>query len=110
MANRCATGSAGPLGLGIGLAYVGERIDTDFDAFPAERVTLGDYVLGSLNLAYRITPAVEAYARLENAFDADYQVVVGYNPPRSEEHTFELLSLMLISYAAFFLDNKTLHR
>src|SRR3546814_300462 len=78
-ANLFATGSAGPFDLGIGLAYVGERIDTDFDAFPAERVTLGDYVLGSPNLAYRLTPAVAAYPPLANAFDADYQDVAGYN-------------------------------
>jgi vitamin B12 transporter len=51
----------------------------DFDSFPAQRVTLDDYVLGSLKLGYRITSAVEAYARVENAFDAEYQDVVGYN-------------------------------
>lgn len=80
-ANLFATGFVGPFEIGASLAYVGERMDTDFDVFPAKRVTLADYVLASLNLGYRITPALEAYARVENAFDADYQDVVGYNTP-----------------------------
>jgi vitamin B12 transporter len=80
-ANLFATGSLGAFDVGATLAYVGERTDTDFDVFPAETVTLGDYVLASLNVAYRIAPAIEAYARVENALDADYQDVVGYNTP-----------------------------
>lgn len=80
-ANLVVDGSLGPVTLGGSLAYVGKRIDTDFDLFPAERVTLDDYVLASLRVGYRITPQVEAYARMENAFDADYQDVVGYNTP-----------------------------
>ena len=77
--NLIAAGSFGKFSLGGSLAYVGKRKDTDFDLFPAQVVTLDDYLLGSLRLGYRITPAVEAYARVENAFDADYQDVVGYN-------------------------------
>lgn len=80
-ANLIVDGSLGPVTLGGSLAYVGKRIDTDFDLFPAERVKLDDYVLASLKLGYLITPGVEAYARMENAFDADYQDVVGYNTP-----------------------------
>lgn len=71
----------GPVTLGASLAYVGGRADRDFDLFPAPRVTLGDYVLASARLAYRITDAVEAYARVENGFGADYQDVIGYNTP-----------------------------
>ena len=70
-----------PLGavqIGASLAYVGARIDTDFDAFPARRVRLGDYWLGSLNLAWRLGNRIELYSRMENAFAADYQDVVGY--------------------------------
>ena len=80
-ANIIATGSIGAFELGASLAYVGERQDTDFDVFPAEKVALGDYGLASLNVAYQVTPALQAYARVENAFDADYQDVVGYNTP-----------------------------
>lgn len=80
-ANLIATGSIGAIDLGASLAYVGKRKDTDFDVFPARTVTLDDYVLASLDLGYRITGAIEAYARVENAFGADYQDVVGYNTP-----------------------------
>jgi len=69
---------AGRFGWGATLAYVGKRGDTDFDAFPSRPVTLDDYVLASLRLAWRITPGMEAYVRAENLFDARYQDVVGY--------------------------------
>lgn len=80
-ANLIVDGSVGPVAVGASLAYVGKRTDTDFDLFPAQRVTLDDYVLASLKVGYRLTRAVEAYARMENVFDADYQDVVGYNTP-----------------------------
>lgn len=80
-ANAMLTGSSGRFDWGTSLAYVGKRFDTDFDLFPAERVTLGDYALASAKLSYRLSPMVEAYARVENAFDARYQDVVGYNTP-----------------------------
>jgi vitamin B12 transporter len=77
-ANLIATGRWGPLQAGGSLAYVGTRRDTDFDFFPGRPVKLGDYLLGSLNLAYRLSPLLEVYARAENALGADYQDVVGY--------------------------------
>jgi len=80
-ANLVAHGRAGALRWGASLAYVGPRRDTDFDLFPAATVTLRAYVLASANFAYRLLPGLEAYARVENAFDADYQDVVGYNTP-----------------------------
>ena len=80
-ANLIAYGRAGPLRWGASLAYVGPRRDLDFDLFPAAAVTLGDYVLASANLAYRLMPGLEAYARVENGFDARYQDVVGYHTP-----------------------------
>jgi vitamin B12 transporter len=81
-ANLIAGGEAGRLSWGASLAYVGERTDTDFDVFPAQVVTLDDYVLASLRVGWRITPALEACGRVENGFDADYQDVVGYNTQR----------------------------
>ena len=80
-ANLIADGAAGPFRWGATLAYVGKRRDTDFDLFPAQAVTLDDYVLASLKLGYQVARSLEAYARVENAFDADYQDVVGYNTP-----------------------------
>jgi len=79
--NLIGFGDIGRFRWGASLAYVGKRRDTDFDLFPAATVTLGDYVLASANLAYRVLPQLELFARAENAFDADYQDVVGYNTP-----------------------------
>jgi vitamin B12 transporter len=79
--NLTADGRAGRIGWGATLAYVGARGDTDFDSFPARAVTLGDYVLASARVAWRISPALELYARAENAFNARYQDVVGYRTP-----------------------------
>jgi len=74
-------GEAGPITWGASLAYVGERRDIDFDAFPARPVALGDYLLASIRLAWRISPTFEAYVRAENAFDARYQDAFGYRTP-----------------------------
>ena len=78
-ANLFADGELGPVRIGAALSYVGERRDTDFDVFPAQVVTLNDYVLASFKLGFDISRQLEAYARVENAFDADYQDVIGYN-------------------------------
>ncbi|HEX8654971.1 MAG TPA: TonB-dependent receptor [Allosphingosinicella sp.] len=76
-ANLIALGEAGRLSWSASLAYVGARTDDDFDFF--QTVRLHDYLLGSARLGWRLTGGLEAYARVENAFDADYQDVVGYN-------------------------------
>ncbi|HEX6377331.1 MAG TPA: TonB-dependent receptor [Allosphingosinicella sp.] len=74
-------GEAGRLTWGASITYVGERGDTDFDSFPARAVTLDAYLLAAFRLAWRLTPALEAYVRAENAFDARYQDVFGYRTP-----------------------------
>lgn len=80
-ANIAFDWESGPLTLGGYVAYVGKRRDVDFDLFPAPTVTLDDYALASLRIGYRLTDAIEAFGRVENGFDADYQDVVGYNTP-----------------------------
>jgi vitamin B12 transporter len=85
-ANLIAYGESDRFGWGASLAYVGSRTDTDFDLFPARMVRLGDYLLASLRVAYRILPRLEAYARVENAFGSDYQDVVGFNTPGQTIH------------------------
>lgn len=77
-ATASADWAAGPATIGIGLAYVGRRIDTDFDLFPAARVRLDDYLLASLRLGWQLLPGVEAFGRVENLGGARYQDVVGY--------------------------------
>jgi vitamin B12 transporter len=71
-------GTHGRFIYGAAIAYTGDRIDTNFDAFPAERVRLGAYWLASAQLAYRIIDQVEAHLRVANAFNDDYQDAVGY--------------------------------
>lgn len=78
-ANLAFDYSRGPLTMGGAISYVGKRRDTDFDIF--SDVTLDSYVLTSARVAYAITPALEAFARIENAFDEKYQDVVGYATP-----------------------------
>ena len=84
--NLYADWRSGPLTLGASLAYVGRRIDRDFDLFPAPVVTLDDYLLGGVRVAYRILPQLEAFARVENGFDAEYQDVFGYDLPGRSVH------------------------
>mgnify|MGYP003582561410 CR=1 FL=1 len=61
---------------GFGLSYTGARIDTDFDNFPAVDVRLKSYLLASLNLAYKLTDAVELYVRGANLFNDRYRDVL----------------------------------
>lgn len=73
-----ADGRFGRVSAGVSIAYVGSRIDNDFGSFPAPRVRLGDYVLGTARVAYRVAPTVELFARVSNLVDERYQDVVGY--------------------------------
>ena len=71
-------GEVGRLTWGATLAWIGARRDLDFDVFPARTVRLHPYALASAQIGWRVSKAVEAYARAENALDARYQDVVGY--------------------------------
>ncbi|HYW17264.1 MAG TPA: TonB-dependent receptor, partial [Allosphingosinicella sp.] len=71
--------TAGRLVIGASLSYVGKRGDSDFDPFPAVRVTLDYYVLANFRLAYRLSDRLELFGRVENAADSDYREVFGYN-------------------------------
>ena len=68
----------GRLTYGAAIAHTGDRIDENFDVFPAARVRLDAYRLASARIAYRVTDWLEAHVRVANAFDADYQDVFGY--------------------------------
>ena len=92
-ASIAAFGETGRIGWSASLAWVGGRTDLDFDLFPAERVLLGAYALASARVAYALTGGVEAYARVENGFDADYQDVVGYHTAGRTVHAGLRLAL-----------------
>jgi vitamin B12 transporter len=79
-----ADGQVGSLTYGVSLAYTGDRIDTDFDVFPARRVTLDNYWLAGARVAYDVRPGIQIFARSANALNARYQDAVGYRTePRS---------------------------
>ncbi len=66
---------------GASLLYVGRRKDFDFATFPATRVTLDDYLLLGLTASYRINERFEAFARVENALNQEYEEVLGFGVP-----------------------------
>lgn len=85
-ANLFADYVRGKWTLGGSIAYVGKRTDTDFDivdpvTFASPTVTLKSYALADARIAYAILPEVEAFARIENAFDENYRDAVGYATP-----------------------------
>lgn len=79
-------GAAGRLSYGAAIAYTGARIDSDFDLYPAPRVRLSPYWLASAQLAWRVAGPIEATVRVANAFDADYQDVIGYRTEGRSVH------------------------
>ena len=79
-------GQSGRLTYGAAIIYSGRRIDTNFDVFPSQRVRLDPYGLATGRIAYRVSQGLEAVLRVANAFDADYQDVVGYRTEGRSVH------------------------
>ena len=71
-------GNRDRLTYGAAIAYTGDRNDTNFDIFPAEKVQLDAYWLASARVAFQVTDELQAHVRVANAFDDDYQDAVGY--------------------------------
>ena len=72
--------------LGADLQYSGKRPDAYADpvTFAPVSTTLAAYSVLDLSLSYRVSPAVELRARLDNVSNEKYQTVFGYNQqPRS---------------------------
>lgn len=62
------------------LIYNGEMEDLEFiNATPQTRVVLDDYVVVNIGGSFEISERFEAYGRIENLFDADYEEIFGYN-------------------------------
>ena len=57
----------------------GRRDDTDINTYA--RTELASYTLARLALAWRATDWLRLTLRVENLFDADYELVDGYNTP-----------------------------
>jgi vitamin B12 transporter len=67
---------SGRFSSGGAIAYVGARRDIDFDSFTPVR--LRGYVIADSRVAFALTSALELFGRIANAFDTNYQDVVGY--------------------------------
>ena len=72
-----ADGLRGRLSYGLALAYAGARRDRR-DSFPYELVKLGSYWIASARIGWRVHDRIEVFGRVQNAFDPDYEDVVGY--------------------------------
>jgi len=67
----------GRLSYGLSLSYTGHHLDQR-DSFPFELVNLDSYWLATARVGWRVNKSLELFGRIHNAFDADYQDVVGY--------------------------------
>jgi len=56
-----------------------ERYDADINTFA--RTRLAAYTLGRLALSWRANDVLRLTLRVENLFDAEYELVDGYNTP-----------------------------
>ncbi|MDX2159475.1 MAG: TonB-dependent receptor [Hyphomicrobiaceae bacterium] len=64
----------------VAAAYNGRMHDLAFGlpTFETVRVVLDDYWLATIAARYKLTPGVEIFGRVENAFDARYQEIYGF--------------------------------
>jgi vitamin B12 transporter len=74
-----AARSVGPLDGLFEITWNDGRYDSDINTFA--RTRLASYTLARLALAWRATDKVRLTLRIENLFDADYELVDGYNTP-----------------------------
>jgi len=68
-------------GINLDFDFNGEQLDQDFSTFPATRVTLDSFLLVTLAARYELMEGLEAFARIENLLDENYQNVLGFNTP-----------------------------
>ncbi|WP_280540079.1 TonB-dependent receptor [Chromohalobacter sp. 11-W] len=62
---------------GATLRAAGDRRDTDFVTYGD--TTVAGYGVIDLRTSWQVTPMIELSAKMENAFDKEYQLVDGYN-------------------------------
>lgn len=65
-----ANGFAG----GLGVNYIADRFDRDNGSTP-----MPDYTTVNAHVSYKVNDSTEAYLRVVNLFDEDYEVVNGFN-------------------------------
>ncbi len=65
----------------LSLIHIGKSEDLDFSTWPAERVTLSEYTLLNSVLSYDMTPHAQAFLRLDNILNEEYELIKGYGVP-----------------------------
>lgn len=66
------------LSLGTTLNYIGTRLDTDYNTWPATTIQTGRYTLVGAVINYNLTDSTTFYLKGENLTDKLYQEVNGY--------------------------------
>ncbi|MEO7815238.1 MAG: TonB-dependent receptor [Sphingomicrobium sp.] len=84
-------GVHGKLNYGASMAFVGRRVEKDFDL--GRRIGLSAYWLAGARVGYSVRPGIELFARIANAFDDRYQDVVGYRTEGRSGHAGLRLAL-----------------
>ena len=69
------------LNLGVDFNFTGDRQDLffDFTTFETNPVTLDSYSYVNFSAQYEINEAFEAYLNLQNAFDSEFEEVIGFS-------------------------------
>lgn len=65
----------------LSLIHIGEREDLDFSTWPASRVTLSEYTLLNAVFSYDLTLNAQAFLRLDNILNEEYEMIKGYGVP-----------------------------
>jgi vitamin B12 transporter len=73
--------------LGIVVTYTGERDDRDYSVFPAEAIVLDAFTRVDVSLVAPLTRSRNSRSaalelRVENAFNAGYEEILGFHAPR----------------------------
>ncbi len=71
--------SFGPWRLGAEILASEKRFDNHITAYPSRREQLAGYEVVNLTAAYRLGASTSIQVRLDNVFDADYELTQGYN-------------------------------
>ncbi|MDX1660401.1 MAG: TonB-dependent receptor [Gemmatimonadota bacterium] len=65
----------------LGLRWIGERDDLDFSSFPAERVSLEEYLVLRASASWPVRPGLRVFGRVENLLDETYEEVLHFGTP-----------------------------
>ena len=69
------------LGAALTVRYNGSMLDNDFRTFTSPPVRLSSFTLVNLGGDFRVSDALQVYARVENLLDEDYEEVFTFRTP-----------------------------